>query len=128
MCLRNRGDVMLHYYENKLEERKREWWEWHKQNPKVWERFRDYTLEAIRSGRKNYSQWAVINRIRWNEEIETKGGDFKISNNYISFYARLFHAKYPEHKDFFKLKPLKEEKEIQELKSKGYDRDTGLFL
>jgi|TARA_R100000084_G_C4567270_1_gene107460 hypothetical protein len=128
MCLRNRGDVMLDYYENKLEERKREWWEWHKQNPKVWERFRDYTLEAIRSGRKNYSQWAVINRIRWNEEIETKGGDFKISNNYISFYARLFHAKYPEHKDFFKLKPLKEEKEIQELKSKGYDRDTGLFL
>jgi hypothetical protein len=119
---------MLDYYENKLEERKREWWEWHKQNPKVWERFRDYTLEAIRSGRKNYSQWAVINRIRWNEEIETKGGDFKISNNYISFYARLFHAKYPEHKDFFKLKPLKEEKEIQELKSKGYDRDTGLFL
>ena len=118
---------MIEYYEKKLDKRKREWWDWHKKNPRVWELFSHYTLQAISSGRKNYSHWAVINRIRWNEEIETKGGDFKISNDYISFYARLFHARYPHHNGFFKLKPLKEEKEIDLLESKGYDRNTGLF-
>ena len=102
-----------------LEQRKKSWWEWHKTNPNVWNMFERYTLEAIQSGRKHYSHWAIVNRIRWNKEIETKGGDFKISNDYIGFYARLFHAKYPEHDGFFKLKPLKEDKEIEQLNSSG---------
>ena len=95
-----------------LQERKNKWWSWHKKNPQVWDKFKEYTLEAINSGRSHYSHWAIVNRIRWNREIETKGGEFKISNDYICFYARLFHAKYPEHGDFFRLKPLKEEKMI----------------
>ena len=68
---------MIELYEKKLNKRKRDWWEWHKSNPRVWLLFEQYTFEAINSGRKNYSHWAIINRIRWNEEIETKGGDFK---------------------------------------------------
>ena len=99
-----------------LQERKKVWWEWHKENPQVWGKFEEYTLEAIATGREHYSHWAIINRIRWNREIETNGGEFKISNDYIGFYARLFHARYPEHKDFFRLKQLKEEKLIDELK------------
>ena len=81
----------------------------------MWEKFEEYTLEAIATGRNHYSHWAIVNRIRWNREIETKGGEFKISNDYICFYARLFHAKHPEHNEFFKLKPLKEEKLIADL-------------
>ena len=119
---------MINYYEQKLKERKEDWWEWHKQNPKVWIRFRDYTLEAIKRGRKSYSEWGIIYRIRWNEEIETRGGEFKISNNYIAFYARLFHAKYPQYKDFFRLKPFKEEKEIENLENLGLDKETNLFI
>jgi hypothetical protein len=100
---------------DQLEERKQKWWAWHKLNPQVWEKFREYTLEAVSSGRAHYSHWAIINRIRWNREIETRGGEFKISNDYICFYARLFHAKHPEHGGFFHLKQLKEEKLIEEL-------------
>ena len=107
--------------EEDLHERKHEWWAWHKANPEVWRKFEEYTLEAIRSGRKNYSQWAIINRIRWHTEIETKSGEFKISNNYIGFYARFFHATYPEHDNFFRLKPLKEEKRLAELRDLGFD-------
>ena len=106
-----------------LEKRKRKWWEWHKKNPEVWERFESYTLEAIKSGREHYSHWAIINRIRWHSEIETKGGEFKISNDHICFYARLFHARYPQHKDFFRLKPLKEEKDIAILEVDVHNRD-----
>ena len=112
---------MKEYYENKLKKRKEKWWAWHKANPKVWEKFEEYTFQAIQSGRKKYSQWAIINRIRWNEEIETKGGDFKISNDYICFYARLFHARYPQYKGFFSIKPLKEEKAIAEIEKAGYN-------
>ena len=98
-----------------LQERKKKWWAWHKQNPQVWNKFKEYTLEAVNSGRSSYSHWAIINRIRWNREIETRGGEFKISNDYICFYARLFHAEYPEYGEFFHLKQLKEEKLIAEL-------------
>ena len=100
---------------DQLEEREQKWWAWHRLNPQVWEKFREYTLEAVSSGRTHYSHWAIINRIRWNREIETRGGEFKISNDYICFYARLFHAKHPEHEGFFHLKQLKEEKLIAEL-------------
>ena len=103
-----------------LQERKKKWWAWHKQNPQVWDKFKEYTLEAVNSGRSSYSHWAIINRIRWNREIETRGGEFKISNDYICFYARLFHAEYPEYGEFFNLKPLKEEKLIAELVEKRY--------
>ena len=112
---------MIEHYENKLKKRKEKWWAWHKANPKVWEKFEEYTFQAIQSGRKKYSQWAIINRIRWNEEIETKGGDFKISNDYICFYARLFHARHPRYKGFFSIKPLKEEKAIAEIEKSGYN-------
>ena len=106
--------------ENELQKRKKAWWDWHKKNPEVWLKFEEYTLQAIASGRKHYSQWAIINRIRWNTEIETSGGTFKISNDYIAFYARLFHARYPEHNGFFRLKPFKEEKEMAELDRLGF--------
>ena len=113
--------------EGDLQERKEAWWEWHKENPQVWNNFEKYTLEAIATGRKHYSHWAIINRKRWNSEIETNGGEFKISNEYIGFYARLFHARYPEHKDFFRLKQLKEEKLIDELKVQVNDWNLSPF-
>jgi len=101
--------------EEQLQERKEIWWDWHKKNPQVWGKFEEYTLEAITTGRKHYSHWAIMQRIRWNKEIDTNGGEFKISNDYIGFYARLFHAHNPDHDDFFDLKQLKEEKEIDRL-------------
>jgi|TARA_R100000479_G_scaffold107943_1_gene54167 hypothetical protein len=111
-----RGKKMfIEEQQKKLHERKLKWWEWHKANPDVYDLFVKYSFEAIEAGRKRYSQWAIINRIRWNKEVETTGCDeFKISNDHIAFYARLFHAHYPEHKDFFLVKQLKEEKAIDE--------------
>jgi len=109
--------ILIEQLEQKLKERKLTWWGWHKKNPQVWDKFEEYTLEAIKTGRKHYSHWAIINRIRWNREIETNGGEFKISNDYIGFYARLFHARHPSHSDFFRLKPFKEEKMIDQIKN-----------
>ena len=85
---------------------KQKWWAWHKENPHVYALFKRFTLQAISAGHKNLSAWLIINRIRWETSIETKGEDFKISNDYIAFYARLWRAKYPEHKDLFSIKKM----------------------
>ena len=108
-------DILTKSLKKSLHERKVKWWGWHKKNPLVYELFEKYTFDAIESGRKHYSHWAIINRIRWDREIETQGSDFKISNDYIGFYARLFHAQHPEHDGFFRLKQLKEEALMESL-------------
>jgi hypothetical protein len=95
-------------------QRKAEWWEWHKANPHVWEHFERFSLQAVRAGHKRISHWLIVNRIRWETSIVTKGGDFKISNDYIAFYARLWRVRHPEYKDLFTIKqmlgePIREE-------------------
>lgn len=89
-----------------FEERKQIWWEWHKENPQVWQYFEKFALEAVKMGRKKVSHWLIINRIRWEVTIVTTGSDFKISNDYIAFYARLWQAKYPQYKDLFNTKQM----------------------
>lgn len=89
-----------------FEQRKKEWWEWHKANPNVWLHFERFSMEAVNKGRKKISHWLIINRIRWEVNIITTGEDFKISNDYIAFYARLWKAKHPAHKDLFTTKRM----------------------
>jgi hypothetical protein len=84
-----------------FDQRKKEFWDWHKANPKVWDYFERFSLEAVKTGRKKVSHWLIINRIRWEVYLETTGEDFKISNDYIAFYAR-----HPEHKDLFNIKKM----------------------
>jgi len=86
---------------------KQKWWEWHKQNPHVFGLFEEFTFRAINRGHNRLSAWLVVNRIRWETSIETKGGDFKISNDYIALYARYFMHLYPEYNGFFKIKKMK---------------------
>ena len=86
---------------------KRKMWDWHLANPHVWELFKEYTFQAIKAGREHYSVNAIFERIRWHTDIETKGDSFKISNNHRAYYARYFHAMYPEHDGFFRTKMLR---------------------
>jgi len=89
------------------EDKKKIWWEWHLKNPHVWKLFEKFSLQALDKGHKKLSHWLIINRIRWECAIETTGNDFKISNDFIAFYARYFNYKYPEHKGFFTIKKMK---------------------
>lgn len=90
---------------------KHAWWTWHKQNPHVWELFIDYTFQAIGSGRSHYSVNAIFERIRWHTDIESKGDQFKISNNHRAYYARYFNHCYPEHEGFFRTSVLRSQGE-----------------
>lgn len=86
---------------------KEKWWQWHKANPHVYELFKRFTMQAIDRGHRNLSAWLIVNRVRWETSIETKGDDFKINNDYIAFYARLFMHDFPQYKGFFRVRSLK---------------------
>ena len=88
---------------------KQAWWRWHNANPHVYSLFERFALEAADSGKKNFSHWLIMNRIRWESAIKTTGDEFKIKNDYIAYYARLFMARHPEHDGFFRIKRMKED-------------------
>ena len=80
-----------------------QWVTFHRDNPDVYSLFQGYAYQLIANGHKNGGAKAVMERIRW-ESMVSKGSkyDFKINNNYASFYARLFMAQNPDHNGFFR--------------------------
>lgn len=76
----------------------------HTNNPNIWEWFKRFAFDAISSGREHYSSNSIFERIRWHVEIDTKGEDVKLNNNYRAYYSRLFHMVYPEHDGFFHIR------------------------
>lgn len=79
-------------------------------NPGVWLLFKDFTLAAIKAGRKTYSADAILHRIRWHTEIETTGPVYKINDHFSAYYARKFLNFYPEREGFFITRALREER------------------
>lgn len=92
----------------------------HRQNPAVWELFIKFALQAVHIGREHYSANAIFERIRWHVEIETKGSEVKLGNNFRAYYARLFHLAYPEHDGFFRNRKLTSEDAV------AYEHDKQL--
>lgn len=79
----------------------------HKENPGVYELFKVFTFQAIVRGYKHLSADMVGHRIRWETKVETTNQGFKINNDYIAWYSRLFEADYPEHKGFFRKRKVR---------------------
>tara|TARA_R110002020_G_scaffold200357_8_gene402528 strand:- start:656 stop:946 length:291 start_codon:yes stop_codon:yes gene_type:complete len=90
-----------------LDDLKTEWWKWHKKNPDFYRLWCYFTFVAIKKGHQNLSGWLIANRVRWETDVETTGNKFKISNNYIALYCRLFMHHYPKYKGFFRIKTMK---------------------
>lgn len=74
----------------------------HQQNPHVYRIFEQRAKEMIAAGRSHYSARAIMEVVRWDIHIQTTGEDFKIDNNHVPFYARMFLKSNPEHSDFFR--------------------------
>ena len=77
---------------------------YHYENPHIWEAFERFCLRAIERGHTKLSAEFVVNIIRWETKISAKDEDFKINNNYKSFYSRLFLQMHPEFETFFELR------------------------
>jgi hypothetical protein len=77
------------------------------ENPCIWEEFKKLTFDLIKAGRKHFSADAVLHVIRFHRAIAGNDG-YKCNNNYSSYYSRKFTGNYPEHKDFFEQRKLKD--------------------
>lgn len=65
----------------------------HVENLGVWRLFQKYAIELHGSAREHAGAQLVAERCRWEASITTTG-EFKINNNLIPFYARMFNAVY----------------------------------
>jgi hypothetical protein len=80
----------------------KEFLEFHKNNPHIYENYKQEILSAISSGRELYSISMITEHNRWDKK-------FRISNNHRAYYARLFIEENPQYKGFFRLRPIKTE-------------------
>jgi len=83
---------------------KQKFLEYHKANPRVYKYFKTYALNMIGKGKRKYGARTICELIRWNHDINSdrNSSDFKLSNNHVPFYARLFVEDHPEHDGFFR--------------------------
>jgi hypothetical protein len=98
------GDALRGEYVTRKEVLRAEAREFHRANPEVWKLFVEFTFDRIGRGFKHYSADAIMHRVRWETGAGDPLGEFKINNNYVSFYARAFSKMYPEHAGFFRMR------------------------
>jgi len=73
----------------------------HRQNPGVAARLTRMALDLRRAGRQTYGMAGLFEVLRWQTAIETVGSQWKLNNNYRSFYSRLIEGMVPELEGFF---------------------------
>lgn len=82
--------------------------EFHRAKPGVWVLFRAFATRA-RQTRERYSARAIIHRVRWEVDMETRQTDelgLKINNDFSPYYARMFQIVHPESADLFENRRL----------------------
>lgn len=88
-------------------------WTYHLENPHILDLFIKYARLAKQAGYKKYGVGSIQERIRWHLDVETRGDQFKINNNYRSCYGRLVSILLPdEFKDFFEFRSPSKRKEL----------------
>lgn len=58
-------------------------------NPHVYEAFRHFAVELYESGTRRYSAKGIVERMRWEMQLQTRGDRFRLSNNYTPHLARV---------------------------------------
>lgn len=84
---------------------------YHAQNPDVYRLFCHYAklMAGVGiEGFRRYGAKAIMERVRWHYDVRryyTAG--FKVNNNFVSRYARMFMADHPHLDGFFETRELK---------------------
>ena len=85
------------------------------ENPKVYELFKDFALRAIKTAlarnQKYLSADMIMHRIRWETLVETTDDTYRINNNWVANYSRMFQKEFAEYSHFFKNRKTQTEKE-----------------
>ena len=87
----------------------------HTANPQVYELYKRFAFEALEAGIDRLSTNFIMQRIRWEVDIVTRGAGwnpragkpFKINDHTAPYFARLFVMDYPMHADKFEFRKIK---------------------
>ncbi len=79
----------------------------HIKNPHVYDAFIRLATEMQKVGHTRYSQYGIMHRIRWENDLKTTESDFKINDSFTPIYARLAECQYPHLKGFFETRKSK---------------------
>lgn len=82
--------------------------DYHIKFPRVYTLFERFALELLRNGREKIGAKMIMERVRWECYTGSKDEEgWKINNDYISHYARLFMKNHPEYSDCFETRAIK---------------------
>lgn len=83
-------------------------------NPEIWELFVRFTFELIDAGRTRNSARGIFHRIRWESAQTSDDALYKLNDAWSPYYARKFHAVYPEHEGFFQLRTSRADEKTED--------------
>ena len=93
-------------------EHRSKFFEFHEDNPQVFELWEKLTFEAIKRGYQHIGAALIRELIRWESGIVTTDADYKMPNQWTPYYARLFMQKHPEHAGLFRTRMAKADEEL----------------
>jgi len=76
----------------------KDWEKFHMENRHVIRKIVHQIERAKAAGLKAVSVKAIINALRWDHTIETKGQDWKINDAYTGIYTHVIMDTFPEYK------------------------------
>ena len=72
----------------------------HRDNPQIYELFVKFASEVARN-RSRFGSRAILERIRWETNINSNHKTLKIPNAYSAYYSRLFEIDHPRFDGMF---------------------------
>ena len=78
----------------------------HRENPHVYDELVKLAFRAKYRGVKKVGIGMLFEVLRWGHALRTGGDDFRLNNNYRSYYARLIMSREPMLLGFFELRKL----------------------
>lgn len=88
----------------------------HQDNPTVYQELRVLALSMRMKGRDKYGIGSLFEVLRWQRAMQTTGSEFKLNNNYRSFYARMLMERNMNLKEFFFLRDSRADEYVDEIK------------
>lgn len=85
--------------------------EFHKNNPHVYRTIVRMTRELKAQGHNKIGMQMIIEVLRWRSMMKTIGDDYKLNNDYASFYSRLIMDNEEDLKDIYPIRTSKTDDE-----------------
>lgn len=82
-------------------------WVFHYANPQVYAELVMLARRAVRRGVHRIGIGMLFEVLRWRVALRTQGDEFKLNNNYRSYYARLIMSREPDLVGVFETRRLR---------------------